>query len=713
MKLKLLLLFILTVKCFAQSINWERIYHDDYGRPLYTGGTSYTAPAFADIDGDGDYDYFQGCKEGTIWFFENIGTPDSAAWHFVTERYNDIRFEYLDDSNVTFTDIDADGDLDMFIGGHSPYNNITYGIHFYRNDGDRNTPHWTFVTDKYQDINVLVDNRLVDLFYYHLQFADIDNDNDLDLFFVNYAGRVIQYENTGNDSSAVFTMVTKDLFDQSQGTGRLLLSLKDIDNDGDIDLFSGSVFYRNIGTPDSAIWQYEDNHYYDVYFGRGLCLSDIDNDADFDMFVGLWYDGVYKYENTGTSQAARWSLSNLNPFTIDLGIESNPSVIDIDNDGLMELFITHGDPMDLNDESIWFYENEGSPLKPRWELVTTQFDSIWHSDMSGLSFIDLDNDNDSDILLGDFNSEDTESRIILHENTGDSNNPQFSKSSQIILSLFNHIKIYPAFVDIDSDGDYDMFVSDGDYITNTGENPAGLHFYRNEGNADQAVWTHIFSESYPMGIVTFMDEDSDGDYDMFIGGDGFQRDLIFYENTGDKYNFDFRFITYHYDSIEIGPGTDFLPHPDIYYSPAFADIDADGDKDLIIGELNGGINVFINTGPTSINHEAYVNRKNYKIKAFNYPNPFNPSTKIFLYIPGHSRYYSPNTLFRITIYNCLGQTVRQFNDIKLIDLKEGISWNGRTGNGVDVPSGVYIYKIALTNGHNILYSFINKMIKIK
>ncbi|MDH3890125.1 MAG: right-handed parallel beta-helix repeat-containing protein [candidate division Zixibacteria bacterium] len=70
----------------------------------------------------------------------------------------------------------------------------------------------------------------------------------------------------------------------------------------------------------------------------------------------------------------------------------------------------------------------------------------------------------------------------------------------------------------------------------------------------------------------------------------------------------------------------------------------------------------------------------------NYPNPFNPSTTIRFDLP-------KTTDVHLVVYNLLGQ--------KVITLKDGVMpagwhsvvWNGRSGGGKPVASGVYFYRI--------------------
>ncbi|WP_139559638.1 beta strand repeat-containing protein [Methylotetracoccus oryzae] len=75
---------------------------------------SYASPTLADIDGDGDLDAFVGRSDGTTRFFRNTGT--AAAPSFEAEAGNVGLPGVGVSASPTFADIDADGDLDAFVG---------------------------------------------------------------------------------------------------------------------------------------------------------------------------------------------------------------------------------------------------------------------------------------------------------------------------------------------------------------------------------------------------------------------------------------------------------------------------------------------------------------------------------------------------------------------------------------------------------------------
>ncbi len=75
----------------------------------------------------------------------------------------------------------------------------------------------------------------------------------------------------------------------------------------------------------------------------------------------------------------------------------------------------------------------------------------------------------------------------------------------------------------------------------------------------------------------------------------------------------------------------------------------------------------------------------------NYPNPFNPTTVIEYALPKASG-------VNIQIYNMLGQKVRNLVDELQEPGYKTVSWDGKDGNGKEVSSGIYFYRIVARMG---------------
>ncbi|NOY88814.1 MAG: T9SS type A sorting domain-containing protein [FCB group bacterium] len=85
----------------------------------------------------------------------------------------------------------------------------------------------------------------------------------------------------------------------------------------------------------------------------------------------------------------------------------------------------------------------------------------------------------------------------------------------------------------------------------------------------------------------------------------------------------------------------------------------------------------------------------------NYPNPFNMSTTIEYTLPTKSR-------VTITIYNILGQIVKEWSTNSLPAGSYRYTWEGKNERGYEVSSGVYLYRLQAG-----IFTRVKKMVLLK
>jgi len=542
---------------------------------------SSSAPTFADIDNDGDLDLFVGEEEfddefgeavGAISFFRNTGTTTVTFPTFTLETET---FAGINGTAPTFADIDNDGDLDLFVGRGDG------NINFFRNTGTPTNPTFTLETSFFADIDV-GDSSIP-------TFADIDNDGDFDLFVGEQDGNINFYRNTGTPTNPTFTLETANLASIKVGH-RSAPTFADIDSDGDFDLFVGDGdsninFYRNTGTPTNPIFTLETENFVSIDLGRDShpipTLADIDNDGDFDLFVGESDGNINFFLNRGTATNANFTFLTENFADINVGdfSASAPTFADIDNGGDLDLFVGDGNG------NINFFRNTGTATATffTFTLETENLVSIDVGRDSKPTFADIDNDRDFDLFVGE------EGNINFFRNTGTATNPIFTldetffeddednEDGDVEIALSD---ISPTVVDIDNDGDLDAFV---------GEERGDIYFFRNTGTPTDPIFTFeienfVSTDVEENSTPTFADIDNDGDFDLFVGGEA--GNINFFRNTGTATNPIFTLEAQNFTSINVGR----------HSAPTFADIDNDGDFDLFVGESDGNINFFRNTG---------------------------------------------------------------------------------------------------------------------
>ncbi len=108
--------------------------------------------------------------------------------------------------------------------------------------------------------------------------------------------------------------------------------------------------------------------------------------------------------------------------------------------------------------------------------------------------------------------------------------------------------------------------------------------------------------------------------------------------------------------------------------------------------LSTGGAVRITGGTTAVAGDAFSTLPSQLMLDANYPNPFNPTTRIRFTLPVASR-------VQVRIYNGIGQLIRTLLDAELgAGVHQGV-WDGRDGLGRDAASGVYVFEVN-TNAAN-------------
>ena len=220
--------------------------------------------------------------------------------------------------------------------------------------------------------------------------------------------------------------------------------------------------------------------------------------------------------------------------------------------------------------------------------VNSPFGIAFNNYLNIPTTVDIDGDGDQDLFAGAYDIPSSEGNIQFHENTGTANAAQFSapvnSPFNIDLSSLNTYAIFPIFGDLDGDGDFDMMA--GNFFE-------GLYYFENTGTAQSPNFaTPILnpfglSDSAYYGTPVLLDLDNDGDLDLLSGE--YPGRIIYYENLGTATNPSFGPKQYEPFGLQ----------QSYYAFPTAGDIDSDGDLDLIVGDGNGDMLYFENTGTST------------------------------------------------------------------------------------------------------------------
>ncbi len=536
----LLLSFLFQINpVFAQT--FER-----FDMPVMVDGTELknpwagglNAPQFSDGDfnNDGLLDLFVFDRVGNVpMVFLNEGVAGEVSYRFAPE--------YLEglpklDSWALLRDFNKDGIMDIFC---YPVLSAASGIEVHK--GYYKDDKLQFEQIKFPDFSLDIipfttrSGQILNLAVTRIDIPaidDMDGDGDLDILTFNLnGGKVEYYKNTSIEKGFGSDSLIFDLEEDCWG------GIYESGDQPALDLspVGGDCAGRLAGVVEPR------------HTGSTLLTFDIDNDCDKELLLGdLSFDHMVLAINGGDCEKA-WVNKQDTFFPSDnvpIGIPSFPAAfhLDVNNDGKRDLVAAKN--VNNGGEDIrtsWLYLNVGTEEFPEFSIQQTDFLSNQMLDFgsgSNPAFVDYNSDGLIDLVVGSEGEFDrleganSTSKLVLFENVGTITNPIFELKDDNWLDL-------------------ERFSKSG------GGNDFG------------------FSPS-------FGDLNNDGFDDLLVGSlDG---GFYYFENKGISTTMDFNPPFIKFQNMDVGR----------FSSIEIRDMDADGLKDLIIGEQNAGLNFYKNIG---------------------------------------------------------------------------------------------------------------------
>jgi hypothetical protein len=502
-----------------------------------------------DLDLDGDMDLLFGNDGAPFGLYLNDGRGVFVPGGSIQTTTRDTP------AVLALEDVDGDGSLDLFVGNAVGQNRL------YINDGSAR-----FIELGPGLLPADSDQTTAAAFF------DLEGDGDRDLIIGNYGGRNRIYANDGTGRFADRSQQRLPT-DTDQTLG---VVAEDFDADGDVD-----ILFANWSAPSRLLLN--DGYGFfqiaqagsfptSVGFAQSIAAGDIDGDGDVDAVMGtgrsvfapsrnalLINVGQARFVN---ATAVAWSTADSNTTSIAVGD------VDLDSDADVIVGVEDGS------NQLWLNDGRGrySPA-PAGQMPTD-------SDVTrAVSLGDLDGDQDLDLVIGNSG----QNRIYVNFGNG-----RFLDLSQVLLPPGDEDTTSVVLRDVDGDGDLDLLA------TNAGLSPRFSQqnrLYRNDGLGfftDVTVTSLPVRNDYSFGAAVG-DVDGDGDVDVVIANWTINNP----PNPIDSN----RLLLNDGRGVFVDAPRGMLPEDlDPSTTANLADVDNDGDLDLLIGNFGASPRLYVNDG---------------------------------------------------------------------------------------------------------------------
>lgn len=680
-----LIIFItsITTVCFAQtSYFFSRkdsvaVYHGiDSLHLAWAGGINSLQVSNIDLNFDGAQDLFVFDRTGNkVLTFLHTGQPGTPNYRYAPQY--EVFFPKME-FWVLLRDYNCDGLPDIFTSTPG-------GIKVYKNTSVPGNINFQLITPNF--IYSYQINNYVNLYVSSVDIpsiSDIDGDGDLDILTYGVLGTQVEYHKnlsveSGYNCDSLKYMLKNNCWGQfAEDAFNCSLYLNQSCSNAGI---GGGAELPPHDADTLIILPHEERWY--RHSGSGLCAIDYDGDKVYDLLDGDVGCTELRYLHNGgnlpnTNSAMDFIDNSFPSNTIAAAIDVFPAAfqVDVNNDGHRDLLVS---PQLVgsseNQASLIYYRNNNVDSLPVYQHI--QQDFLQHSMIDkGEGAVpvlaDYNGDGLLDLFVANFGtwitaSQNLKSKLALYKNIGTLNNPRFELVSDNFGNLdliINKLGLYPAFGDLDNDGDIDMVLGNTDgtlsYFRNIAApgNPASFQLINAIIQDDQNQNIDVGQDAAPHLI----DLDRDGKLDLITGNRNGK--IWYFRNVGTTLLHSFKQITnnlgqvdvtafgdingysipwvidsmgnyqlfvgsksgyiHHYNNIDnnlsgaftLIDSTVFDMPTGIRTAPTLADLNNDGKVDMIVGNYRGGLTYF-----TGSNNNVGIKEITKNNLFYLYPNP--------------------------------------------------------------------------------------------
>lgn len=566
----------------------------------------FTSVYSVDLDGDLDNDVIYAYSNFVAWK-ENL----DGQGNFGSQQV--INSNALQAESVYAEDIDSDGDLDILSASRTD-NTIAY----YENLDGLGT---------FSSANILSSQARLPR---TVCAGDLDNDGKMDVLVASQQDHKVQwFKNLDNGSNFSLPIII------SKNTDYVFQSdIADFNGDGQKDILVASLYDREISWFPNNNAEFNVQHVVvnltnppnttDNILPVTVHSADMDSDGDLDIVAGFFnsVNNIVWYENTN----GLGLFSDELPVSGNINDLSNFYPCDIDNDSDIDIISATREA----NGKLSLYKNDGSGTFSSEQIIYEN----GLSDILSIHANDIDGDNDTDILFTFKNNNNGFIGSLLWVENLDGIGSSFSSPNIIAdnTNINEPRSIYSA--DIDNDGDMDIISTS--LPSGVIGNGKVAWFENLDGLGNFGTQQVLSTDALDAQAVIVKDIDGDGDNDILYDKSG----LSWFENVDGLGSFN----NEHIISTTIRP-----------FSISGEDLDNDGDID------------FVTTSPYQdkvVWHENFSEllgiEENQISKITVYPNPTDDIIQINSQISIH----------KVSIYNNLGQLIKEFKDLGTISLKD-------------------------------------------